>query len=378
MSISVRELQTRQRAMRKIVEDQGLAALILVGDTSTSPGFCGDLRYITNSRVIYHRQAAVIFPGHEPVLFTLSPRQRDVARNNSMLEDCRASDDLLGDITNLLREQRVSGGCIGLTFDMLPAAWYVRLRQEFPRIEWVDSHHEIMQLRLEHSPEEAAVYRAGAALADGEYEVALKALRPGATEYEVVGEIEHYGRTHGVEEHFTLIGSGRFSLGADNGMASIAAPSFRNIEKGDSVVMEITPRYGGYWTQLVRTVTVGTPNLAIERIHKVAREAINIGVEKVRPGVQVKEIVLAMEPYVASSGFLLRPPSGHLCGLDLIEGRVSRENEMVLRPWTAVIIHPLIFTPDGKSSFFWGETYLVTEDGCNRLHRATDGLLTVS
>ena len=363
--------------MRKIVEDEGLAALILVGDTSTSPGFCGDLRYVTNSRVIYHRQAVVIFPARELVLFTLSPRQRDVARNNSGLEDCRASDDLLADITNLLKERAVSGGRVGLTFDMVPAAWYVRLRQEFPRVEWVDSHDAILQLRLEHTPEEAAVYRTGAALGDGEYQVALKALRPGATEYEIVGEVEHYGRTRGVEEHFTLIGSGRFSLGADNGMASIAAPSYRKIDAGDSVVMEITPRYAGYWTQLVRTVTVGTPNPAIERIQKVAQEAIRMGAEKIRPGAQVKEIVLAMEPYITSCGFLLRPPSGHLCGLDLIEGRVSRDNETPLKPWTAVIIHPLIFTPDGKSSFFWGETYLVTECGCERLHRADDHLHTV-
>jgi hypothetical protein len=29
------------------------------------------------------------------------------------------------------------------------------------------------------------------------------------------------------------------------------------------------------------------------------------------------------------------------------------DNERVLEPGTAVILHPTLFTPDGKNSFFW-------------------------
>lgn len=41
------------------------------------------------------------------------------------------------------------------------------------------------------------------------------------------------------------------------------------------------------------------------------------------------------------------------------------------------IIHPTVLTPDGKNSFFWGETYLVTEGGHERINRASDELKTV-
>jgi hypothetical protein len=57
--------------------------------------------------------------------------------------------------------------------------------------------------------------------------------------------------------------------------------------------------------------------------------------------------------------------------------RVSRQNEMVLEPGMAVIIHPTVFTPDGRNSFFWGETYCVSPGGYERLHRSTDELLTI-
>jgi Xaa-Pro aminopeptidase len=56
---------------------------------------------------------------------------------------------------------------------------------------------------------------------------------------------------------------------------------------------------------------------------------------------------------------------------------VSSQNTQVLEPGMAVIIHPTVFTPDGKNSFFWGETYLVIDDGYERLNHASNDLLTV-
>jgi len=63
--------------------------------------------------------------------------------------------------------------------------------------------------------------------------------------------------------------------------------------------------------------------------------------------------------------------------VDLIEARVSLQNEALLEPGMAVILHPSVFTPEGKNNFFWGETYLVTRDGYERLHHSTDELLTL-
>ncbi|MGD0236824.1 MAG: hypothetical protein ABSC55_20080 [Syntrophorhabdales bacterium] len=63
--------------------------------------------------------------------------------------------------------------------------------------------------------------------------------------------------------------------------------------------------------------------------------------------------------------------------MDLNEARISPQNGQTLEAGTAVIIHPTVFTPDGKNSFFWGETYLVTDDGYERLNHASDELLTV-
>ena len=47
----------------------------------------------------------------------------------------------------------------------------------------------------------------------------MKVIRPGVSEYQIIAEIEYAARKEGAEEHFTLIGSGKFAFrwGSDSG-----------------------------------------------------------------------------------------------------------------------------------------------------------------
>jgi Xaa-Pro aminopeptidase len=378
MTFSPAERESRDKAIRKIFETEQLQALLLIGNTSVGPGFNGDLRYYTDNRIIFYRQVVVIFPQSEPVLFAGTEIQRQAALRRSSVKDCRViGDHLIAEVADLLRERGVSKGRVGVNLEMLPTAWYLYLKQVFPQVEWMETHGPIMQLRSHPSKEEMEIFRKGAKLGDAGFDAALKMIRPGVNEFEIAAEIERAARREGGEDHFTLIGSGKFSFGDDNTLPLLYSPSARRIQLGDSVVMEITPRYEGYWTQLVRTVNVGRSNMDLEKIHHVCLGATKKSLGQVKPGKRVKDVVLALEESVKEAGYLLKPPIGHICGVDLLEARVSQQNETVLEPGMAVIIHPTVFTPEGKRSFFWGETYLVTPDGFERLHRSTDELLTL-
>ncbi len=378
MAFSLTEKKARHSAIQQILERDDLQAIILIGDTNVGHGFYGDLRYYTNNRIIFYRQVVVIFRDSEPVLFAGSQIQRQAAEQRSFVKDCRLiGDHLIKDLVNLLKEHHISRGRVGVNLEMLSAAWYLSLKKELPQIEWIETHDQMMQIRFHRSGEEVEIYRKGAALGDGGFESAMEMIRPGVSEHEIAAEIEHFARAQGAEDHFTLIGSGKFSFGDDHSLPLPYSPSHRRIEFGDSIVMEITPRYEGYWTQLVRTVNVGRPNEDLQKIHQVCSDSIKKGLEQFKPGKTVKDVVLAMEGYVKECGYLFRPPTGHICGVDLVEARVTGQNEMVLEPGTAIIIHPTVFTPDEKYSFFWGETYLVKQDGYERLHRSTDDLLTI-
>jgi len=373
--LSATEKERRHEAVRQILDDENLKALLLIGDANNSYGFYGDLRYYTNNRTITYREVVVVFGDSEAVLFTTTTRKLTEIAARSFVSDCRFSEDIVADVIELFKRRRISSGRIGVNFEMLSVAWYTYLKDGLPKIEWVETHEQMMQVRFKRSQEEADIYRKGATLGDGGFEAALKVIRPGVSEYEIIAEIEYFSRARGAEEHFTQIGSGKFGFG--NGNIVFYYPTHRRIEVGDSLLMEITPRYEGYWTQLVRAVNVGQPNTDLEKMQTVCRDAINKGLEQFKPGKKVRDIVFAMESYADGRGYLMKAPFGHISGVDLIEGRVSPQNDMLLTPGTAVIIHPTVFTRDGKNWSFCGETYLVTQDGYERLHRTGDELVTV-
>lgn len=377
MGFTITEKEARHRAVQQILTADNLQALLLIGDTNIGPGFYGDYRYYTNNCISSQRGLALVFPDSKSVLLTNGDFSRQAALRTSFMDDCRASTNFIADAVKLLKERGILQGRVGVNLEMLPTAWYISLRQGLPKVEWVESHERIMQIRFQRSQEEAEVYRRGAALGNGGFEAVLKVIRQGITEYEIAAEIEYYARSRGAEKQFTLIGSGKFTLGDKNTLPLPYAPSQRRIEIGDTIYMEITPRYEGYWTQLVRMVNVGKANADLEKIQTVCRDAIKKGLEQFKPGKKVRDVALAMESYVRGCGYILKEPLGHICGVDLVEDRPSLQNERVLQPGMAVIIHPTVYTPDGKNRLFWGETYLVVQNGYERLHHTGDEVFTI-
>jgi Xaa-Pro aminopeptidase len=180
-------------------------------------------------------------------------------------------------------------------------------------------------------------------------------------------------REEGGEDFFNLIFSGPFGPGT--GMLPFA-PTGKKVKVGDSLLFEITPRYVGYWAQLVRVVDVGRQNLLLADYHRVSRDAIEAAIQYFKPGVRLSNALNEAKRVIESAGFEFRSPFGHICGLDLIESRISLESEDILKPGMVIILHPPICSEN--TMICWGETYLITSEGYRRLHRATDELVVVS
>jgi Xaa-Pro aminopeptidase len=377
MGFTDKEKERRHGAIQKLMKEKNLQALVLIGNMTVGHSFHGDFRYYTGNHVFFQRQVALVFPGSGPVLFNYSDFSRRASAERSFIDDCRVSTDFIADTVELIKAKGASKGRVGINFEMLPATWYTYLRTELAKAELLDVHNDIMEIRFQHSDEEIEVYRKGAALADAGFEAALKVIRPGVSEYEIIAEIEYVSRKQWADEHFTLIGSGKFAFSDDRSLPLPVPPSEKRIQAGETIVLEITPRYQGYWTQLVRMVNVGRRNDELEKMQIVARDAIRRGLEEFKPGKKVKDVALAMQAYIARTEFVPRAPFGHVCGIDLVEERVSLDNERLFVPGYAAIVHPMIQTADGKNLIFWGETYLATKEGYERLHKTGDDIVTV-
>ena len=64
------------------------------------------------------------------------------------------------------------------------------------------------------------------------------------------------------------------------------------VAHGDCISMEITPRYNGYWTQLVRTISVGEPNEDFIKMHEVSCRIIKGALEELKPGNRIGNIAI--------------------------------------------------------------------------------------
>ena len=53
--------------------------------------------------------------------------------------------------------------------------------------------------------------------------------------------------------------------------------------------------------------------------------------------------------------------------MDLNEERVSKTNERLLTPGMCVILHPTVVNDQVPNGIFWGESYLVTDTGYEKI-----------
>jgi Xaa-Pro dipeptidase len=376
MFLSERERGRRHSELKKRMEAMGVDLLLVLGDTEDMGLKYGNLRYLINCKVIFGNSVLIFPSDQEPVLFMFGAVQANWGKQLSWIKDVRdyEFENFLSDVVSTVKSIRPKCKRIGVaSLASLPISWYQKFIQEFPAVELIEMTPLIREMRYTKSEEEIELVRRSAQLADKGFEEILKSVKPGMTEFEVLALMERPMREGGGDDFFDLIFSGPFVSGV---RMEPFAPTGRKIQSGDSLLFEITPRYGGYWGQLVRIVNVGKENRLLSSYYRAIREGIEVAVQYFKPGITLGNAVNEAKKAIASRGFELCPPMGHICGLDLIEGRVKLESEDILKPGMIFVFHPSIRS--GDTLVFAGETYVITSDGFERLHRATDELRTVS
>ena len=378
MSLSEKERDWRYTEIKKRMKGKGVDALLVFGDTGDWGLRYGNLRYLTNSKVIFGN-SALIFPlDQEPVMFMFSGLQANWAKKLSWVTDARFSASLISDSVQTLKTLKVKPRSLGVvSLSSLPLSWYERLRQEFPSMALVEMGPEIEAMRYLKREEEIELAQRSAHAADQGFNEVLKFLKPGMREFDVLSLLERAMKAEGGDDFFDLIASGPFEPGVKLVPFAITGrkePS-RMIQAGDSILLEITPRYGGYWSQLVRVVNVGRENSLLAKCHRAVRDGIEAATRYFKPGATLGRAAQEARKVIESAGLELRSPMGHICGLNLVESRVELESEDILQPGMIIIFHPIVGS--GETQMFSGETYVITPEGCRCLNQAPDTLPTL-
>lgn len=249
------------------------------------------------------------------------------------------------------------------------------LGEVLPGVELVPAEDLVEDLRQVKDEEEVARVRRAMSLAEGAFAEVLPRVAPGRSERDLALELEFAMRRQGADgvAFDPIVASGpRSSL-------PHAHPGDRKLQAGDLVVFDFGARYGGYCSDLTRTVIVGRPDPRQEEIHRVVLEAHLAGVAALRPGVAAGEVDEAARRVIEAAGYgeHFGHGTGHGIGLEVHEApRLSPGREEALAAGMLVTVEPGIYLPG------WGgarieDTLLITAGGAESLCTLAKDLICV-
>ncbi len=231
----------------------------------------------------------------------------------------------------------------------------------------VSATADVEELRRVKTPEEIGWLREAAALADRGYRCFADTVAVGMREYELVAEVEGFLKSNGAEDNFMLIASGGTEV------VGMKPPTDRKLQKGDSVITELTPCVNGYYAQICRTIVLGPPSAGQVESFAIFHEAQQAAQDLIKPGIKASDAARAQNDvfrkygYGDYTGAKYTRVRGHCLGLFPDETpHILEDVDYVLKENMVVIAHPNTYLPLAGYMVF-GDPMLVTANGNERL-----------
>jgi Xaa-Pro aminopeptidase len=216
---------------------------------------------------------------------------------------------------------------------------FERLLKDGSAWTWRPFVDVVERLRERKDPGELELIKEAARVAGAALDRTMPAVRPGMTELEVAGVLEHALRDHGSEEtpFPTIVASGpRTAL-------PHARAGSRAIARGDFLLLDFGATVGGYCSDVTRTMVVGKADGRQREVHDAVLAANEAARAHVRSGITGKDADAIARAVLEQHGLgdAFGHGLGHGIGLEVHEGpRLSRIADMVLPEGAVVTIEP--------------------------------------
>jgi methionyl aminopeptidase len=244
-------------------------------------------------------------------------------------------------------------------------------------------------IRLKGRSDIEGIRRAGV-IALSTLDLVERNIRPGMTTDEINTLVHEFTMKSGaISAPLNYRGFPKSVCVSINEVICHGIPGDRVLKDGDITNVDVTPILNGYYADVSKTYFVGTPGPDAQKIVRVARESLRVGMEQVRPGSTIGDIGCAIQRYAEGEGCsVVREFVGHGVGFDFHEppqiphyGQKGQGIELV--PGMVFTVEPMInlgkkelrilddnwtaVTLDGSLSAQFEQTVLVTEDGFESL-----------
>jgi len=250
------------------------------------------------------------------------------------------------------------------------------LQELLPDLELCDGDAAMQAARLVKLPEEIALMEEASAIAEAVTQAAIDAVAPGVRETDVVAEaMRTLFRLGGEYAHVMtpFVASGEH-MSPPNRIASD-----KIIREGDLVFIDIGAQWGGYFSDIGRTVICGRPHRRQQEVYTAVHEALQEATRAMVPGNTNDDVAAAVRQAAARHGL-----AGNFISLFIGHGVGMGSNEppyigedlpgaetVVLQEGMTFAVEPLIWVPNvrGGGGVRLEDTILVSPGGGRPLTR---------
>lgn len=201
----------------------------------------------------------------------------------------------------------------------------------------------------------------------------LGEIRPGVTEKEIAAlllyKMLHYGAEDKSFDPIVVSGA--------NGSLPHGVPSEKPIQAGEFVTMDFGCKFGGYCSDMTRTVAVGHVTEEMETVYNTVLKAQLAGIAAAKAGVTGAAVDGAARRVIADAGYgpYFGHSFGHSVGVEIHENpNATPSNSKPLPAGVVISAEPGIYLP-GKLGVRIEDVIVITEQGCQNITLASKELL---
>ena len=322
-------------------------------------------------------QCLVLTAKGDLVLLTRAP-DLGQAQNTSIIKDIRIWVDKdksnpADELKNILSELSLEKSNLGVEYEAygLTGRNAIRLNNSLINFTTLHDKSELISfLRVLKSPAEIVYVKKAAELADKAMDAAWKHAHAGQNESKILAEMQgaifNGGGDYPANEF--IIGSGK------NALLCRYQSEKRNLDEVDQLSIEWAGTYKHYHSAMFRTIPIGKINDKQKKMYEACVEALKACEKKLKPGNKVGEVFDVHAEIFDKFGY--KKSRMNACGYSL--GATFAPNWMdwpmlytgnpvVLQPGMVFFMHMILMDSESELAMNLGETYLLTDNGNERL-----------
>ena len=209
---------------------------------------------------------------------------------------------------------------VAIETDYLTVGTLEQYRQKLSGYEFLTEstlNDAILSMRSVKEPQELECIQKAQAITDAAFLDILDFIQPGKTEKEIAAYLEYCMRRRGADG----LAFETIAAGGPNSAKPHAVPGDRPLQTGDFFTLDYGASWGGYCSDMTRTVAVGEPTEEMRRVYQTVLEAQCLGIRTAQVGVSCRAVDVAARELIYKAGYegCFGHSLGHSVGLEIHE-----------------------------------------------------------